>query len=74
MEFKGRTGGRQRQRGTSREVQDTEHNMCVLAQLKVTNMDLSVTTDYGVSRPHGNVGLTYTKIRISEAVNLLTVS
>lgn len=51
MEFKGRTRGRQRQRGTRREVRDPKHNMHVLAQLKVTNMNLSVTTDYEVSRP-----------------------
>lgn len=46
MEFKGRTRGRQRRRGSRGEVQDPKHNMHVLAQLKVTNMNLSVTTDY----------------------------
>lgn len=33
----------------SKEVQDPKHNMHVLAQIKVTNMNLSVTTDYKVS-------------------------
>lgn len=40
MEFKGRTRGRQRQRGTSREVRDPQRNMHVPAQLKVTTMNL----------------------------------
>lgn len=57
MEFKGRSRGRQRQRGSGREVPDPKHNMHVLAQLKVTDMNLSVTTDYGVS-----IGLTATEV------------
>lgn len=51
MEFRGSTGGRQRRRGTSREVRDPQHNMHVVAQLKVTNMTPSVTTHYEVCRP-----------------------
>ena len=52
MEFRVRSRRRQRQRGKSVEMQDPERNMHVLAQLKVTNMNLSVTTDYEVSGPH----------------------
>lgn len=68
MEFKGRTRGRQRQRGTCREVRDPKHNMHVLAQLKVTDMDLSVIADYKVSGPRSHRRLLY-KGRVMTAVN-----
>lgn len=54
LEFKGRSRKRQRRRGASREVWDPERNMHVPAQLKVTNMNLSVTADYEVSGPHSD--------------------
>ena len=41
-------GGRQRQRATGGEVRDPKRNMHVMPQLKVTDVNLSVTTDYGV--------------------------
>lgn len=42
--------------------------MHVMAQLKVTNMNLSVTTDYKVFVPHINLGLIHRR-RIKAAVN-----
>lgn len=46
MEFTVRALGRRRQRGTSEGVQEPGLNMHVAAQLKVSNMNLSVATDY----------------------------
>lgn len=53
LEFRGSTGGRQRRRGSSREVRDPRHNMHVVAQLKVTDTTPSVTAHYEVCRPRG---------------------